>query len=97
METPTKDQIEQARNKIKEFAREAKADPAMVSKLKSDPVGTLTSAGVPQFAVGDFLREEGIEAEVGGYMTSATGAAKTSLAAASCWFSCACSKCCISG
>jgi hypothetical protein len=85
MEKPTQEQIDQARSKIKDFAREAKADPAMVSRLKSDPVATLTSAGVPQFAMSDFLREEGIEAEVGGYLMS------------SCWVSCACSKCCISG
>jgi hypothetical protein len=99
METPTKEQIDQARNRIKAFAREAKSDPGMVDRLKSDPVATLTSAGVPQFAIGDFLREEGMEAEVGGYAASlgSTGTATGSLAAAGCWFSCACSKCCISG
>jgi len=83
MEKPTQDQIEQARQKIKDFSRDAKSDPAKVAKLKSDPVGTLTAAGVPEMAVGDFLREEGIEAEVSGYR--------------GCWVSCACSACCISG
>jgi hypothetical protein len=96
LEAPSKEQIDQARDRIKTFSREAKADPAMVSRLKSDPVGTLTSAGVPQFAIGDFLREEGMEAEVGGYAAS-TGAATGKLAAAGCWISCACSACCISG
>ena len=82
-ETPTKDQIDQARNKLKDWARDAKSDPAAMERLKSDPVGTLQSAGVPEFAVGDFLKEEGIEAEFGAY--------------ARCLVSCVCTSCCISG
>lgn len=97
MEAPTQQQIEQARNRIKDFAREAKTDPNMVKQLRSDPVGTLTAAGVPQFAMGDFLREEGIEAEVGGYAAPTGGGTAGGYAAAGCWVSCACTKCCISG
>jgi hypothetical protein len=83
--TPTKDQVEQARERIKQFAREAKADPEIMKRLKGDPVHTLVSAGVPQYAVIDFLHEEGL------------GHVAVNLGAASCWISCACSKCCISG
>lgn len=83
--SPTSEQVEQARDRIKQFAREAKADPALMSRLKSDPVDTLTSAGVPQYAIMDFMHEEGL------------GHVAVNLGAASCWISCACSKCCISG
>lgn len=83
MDSPTTDQIDQARNKLKEFARTAKADAGAIERLKADPVGTLQAAGVPEFAVGDFLKEEGIEAEVGAY--------------ARCLVSCVCTSCCISG
>jgi hypothetical protein len=96
MEQPSQDQIEQARQKIKDFAREAKSDPALASRLKSDPVGTLTSAGVPELAVGDFLREEGIEADVGGYAAK-TAAAGGKVTSAGCLISCVCTSCCISG
>jgi hypothetical protein len=82
-ETPTQAQIDQARTQLKTWARDAKSDPGKMQKLKSDPVSTLQAAGVPEFAVGDFLKEEGIEAEVGAY--------------ARCLVSCVCSSCCISG
>ena len=82
-ETPTQDQIDQARNQLKSWARTAKSDPGQMQQLKSDPVSTLQAAGVPEFAVGDFLKEEGIEAEVGAY--------------AGCLVSCVCTSCCISG
>jgi hypothetical protein len=84
VEKPTQQQIEQARNRIKEYAREARTDPNMVQRLRSDPMGTLTAAGVPEFAVGDFLREEGTEADVSGF------------AAAGCAISCVCTSCCVS-
>jgi hypothetical protein len=76
--------VEMARKLIKDFAREAKSNPALVEQLKSDPARTLTAAGVPAFALGDVLREEGMRADV------------NNLAAAGCWVTCACSNCCIS-
>jgi hypothetical protein len=76
--------VEMARKLIKDFAREARSNPAMVEQLKSNPERTLTAAGVPAFAMGDVLREEGMKADV------------NNLAAAGCWVTCACSDCCVS-
>jgi hypothetical protein len=83
MDAPTQDQIEEARTRLKDWARGAKSDPAAIERLRADPVGTLEAAGVPLFAVGDFMREEQIEPEVGAYAT--------------CKITCMCTYCCVTG
>jgi hypothetical protein len=69
MEKPTDDQIEEARRRVKEFARTAATDPGVLEKLNADPGGTLTAAGIPTFAHTDFLREAEVPVDVSGYTT----------------------------
>ena len=74
---------QQARARVQEVVQRIKGDPNLARQAQTDPVGTLTGAGMPEEAIGDFLREEGIEAEVSGY--------------AACTITCACTPCCLSG
>ena len=77
--------VEEIRAKAQEISTRAKSDPAFVREFQHDPVAALEGAGLPQAAIGDFLREEGIQEEVSGYL-AASGCTSTS---------CTCTGCCI--
>ena len=57
------------------LAERAKSDEEFRSQIESDPLGTLTSAGLPSEVVGDFLRDSGLSAEgdVQGYWSLCIG------------------------
>lgn len=60
--------IEEIRRKTREIAERARNDSSYMDRLRSDPEATLHEAGLHESAVGDFMREEGLEADVVGYM-----------------------------
>jgi hypothetical protein len=51
-----------------QIAQRAAGDPAFMERLRNDPEETLLEAGLPEKAVGDYIREAGLTAEVGGYI-----------------------------
>jgi hypothetical protein len=57
------------------LAERAKRDEAFRAEIESDPLGTLTAAGLPSEVVGDFLRDSGLSAEgdVQGYWSICGG------------------------
>jgi hypothetical protein len=57
------------------LAERAKSDQAFRAEIESDPLGTLTAAGLPSEIVGDFLRDSGLSAEgdVQGYWSICMG------------------------
>lgn len=59
---------ERVRQKALEIAERASRDPAFMERLRNDPEETLLEAGLPEMAVGDYIREAGLTAEVGGYI-----------------------------
>ncbi len=61
---------QQVRDTANQLIERMRNDSSFVDQLKANPTGTLTAAGLPQNAVGDFMHEAGIpaEGEVGGYM-----------------------------
>jgi len=79
----SKQEAEQIRTKIDAVAQRARSDGAYMSQFKNDPVGTLRAAGLPDPAIVDVMRDEGMEGEVAGYMRS------------ECWLSCPCTACCV--
>ena len=58
--------IEQIRATARQLAERAKNDPAFKQQIEKDPVGTLTSEGLPEEAASQFLREAEIN-DVAGY------------------------------
>jgi hypothetical protein len=56
------------RQKAAQIAERAASDPAFMERLRHDPEETLLEAGLPERAVGDYMREAGLTAEVGGYI-----------------------------
>lgn len=56
------------RQKAAQIAERAASDPAFMERLRNDPEETLLEAGLPEKAVGDYIREAGLTAEVGGYI-----------------------------
>jgi hypothetical protein len=46
----------------------AETDARYKARLQDDPVRVLLAAGLPENALRDFMRQEGLEAEVMGYM-----------------------------
>jgi hypothetical protein len=79
----SKQEADQIRSKIDVVAQRARSDGAYMTSFKTDPVGTLRAAGLPDAAIVDVMRDEGMEAEVSGYMKS------------ECWLSCPCTGCCV--
>jgi hypothetical protein len=67
MSTATRQEYEQARAKLDSVLAQANSDPTYMAKLKADPRGTLQTAGLPDGAIGDFMREQG-DADVSGYL-----------------------------
>lgn len=56
-----------ARAKARDLADRLKSDPAFRRQVESDPSAALTGAGLPENAVGDFLNDTGIQADVSGF------------------------------
>ena len=69
---------EQVRALARRLAEKAKNDPAFREQIMQDPMSTLTSAGLPEQAVADFLRETGL-GDVSGYMLGPLGQCGISL------------------
>ncbi len=59
--------IKQVRVIARQLAARAKTDPIFKEQIQKDPVGTLTTAGLPQEFVPDFLRETQL-GDVSGYI-----------------------------
>jgi hypothetical protein len=59
------------------LAERAKTDEEFRSQIETDPLGTLTAAGLPGEIVGDFLRDSGLSADgdVQGYWSICVGTA----------------------
>ncbi len=57
------------------LAERAKSDEEFRSQIETDPLGTLTAAGLPSEVVGDFLRDSGLSADgdVQGYWSICAG------------------------
>ncbi len=51
------ERLEQIRQTAIELADRAKSDTEFREKIHQNPVGTLTEAGLPREAIGNFLRE----------------------------------------
>jgi hypothetical protein len=58
--------VQRARQVAEQIAQRAKSDPTYAQELRSDPATAAQAAGMPEEAIGAFLREEGL-AEVSGY------------------------------
>jgi hypothetical protein len=56
-----------ARAKARELAEKLRSEPGFRKQVESDPAGALTGAGLPEYAVTDFLNDTGIQADVSGY------------------------------
>jgi hypothetical protein len=67
MSQPTGQDFAQVKTKISEIAARAKANPTYLQELRANPRQTLLAAGLPDGAVDDVLREEGV-GDVQGYM-----------------------------
>ena len=67
MSTVSPQEFEQIRGKLDVVVARAKSDQSFRDQLTSDPEATLKSAGVPEVAIPDFMREEGLGGEVAGY------------------------------
>ena len=60
---------EEARQKGRALVQRMIDDPALKQRVREDPAGTLTTMGLPEQAVGDFVRELNLPAdEVAGFM-----------------------------
>lgn len=58
--------LQHIRTTARGLADRVSTDEAFKAQVQSDPSGTLTAAGLPEIAVGDFMRETGLS-EVAGY------------------------------
>jgi len=67
MSQPTGQDFAQVKAKVNEIAARAKANPAYLQELRANPRQMLLAAGLPDGAVDDVLREEGV-GDVQGYM-----------------------------
>jgi hypothetical protein len=67
MSTVSPQEFEQIRGKLDAVVARARADQGFRDQLKSDPEATLKAAGVPEVAIPDFMREEGLGGDVVGY------------------------------
>ncbi len=67
MSTVSPQEFEQIRGKLDAVVARARSDQGFRGQLISDPEATLKSAGVPEVAIPDFMREEGLGGEVAGY------------------------------
>ncbi len=56
-----------ARAKVLAVGDKAKKNKEYASEVRQDPIGKLREAGVPDPAIADFLREEDLIDDVGGY------------------------------
>ncbi len=81
----SKQEAAQVRSKIDAVAQRARSDGAYMTSFKNDPVGTLREAGLPDAAIVDVMRDEGMEGEVSGFMRKVD----------ECWMSCPCTGCCV--
>ena len=61
------EQYPPTRQKALEIVERLRGDSAYRQRVKDDPTGTLTEAGLPAGAVADFLHETGYPSEVSGY------------------------------
>jgi len=69
---------EQIRAIARRLAEKARNDPAFREQIMQDPQSTLTSAGLSEQAIADFLRETGL-GDVSGYMLGPLGQCGLSL------------------
>lgn len=83
MAGPSKQEAAAIRGQIDAVVQRARSDGQYMQQFKNDPVGTLRAAGLPDPAIGDVLRDEGLDGEVSGYMKN------------DCWISCPCTGCCV--
>lgn len=60
-------QIEEVRKKSEAILGRAETDESFRLKLRDDPEGTLRAEGLPDEAIGDFVREAEL-GDVGGYL-----------------------------
>jgi hypothetical protein len=62
-----KDTLQQLRAQAQAIAERVKSDPEYLEQIKSDPVATLTAAGVPEDVVHNLIEGKTEEADVTGY------------------------------
>ena len=69
--------LTQIHNLAGNLAERAKSDEEFRSQIETDPLGTLTAAGLPGEIIGDFLRDSGLSADgdVQGYWSICAGTA----------------------
>lgn len=72
-----KDSLTQIHNLAVDLSERAKSDEEFRAQIETDPLGTLTAAGLPSEIVGDFLRDSGLSADgdVQGYWSICVGTA----------------------
>jgi hypothetical protein len=73
------------RSKALEIAARAKSDPTYLAELQKDPEATLSAAGLPEVAVVEFMREDGL-GDVSGYSMGFNSAPPEE---------CLCTGCCV--
>ncbi len=69
------DSLTKVHNLAINLAERAKTDEEFRAQIERDPLGTLTSAGLPSEIVGDFLRDSGLgtDGDVQGYWSICFG------------------------
>jgi hypothetical protein len=70
-----RDSLTHIHNLAADLAERAKSDEEFRSQIETDPLSTLTAAGLPSEVVGDFLRDSGLSADgdVQGYWSICVG------------------------
>jgi hypothetical protein len=68
MVKPNKASIDEMRAVATQILARANRDPQFMEQLRSDPETVLLEAGLHESAIGDFIREAGLSAEVEGYI-----------------------------
>lgn len=59
--------LDELRDKAQAIAERVKADPAFVQRIKDDPMGTLSGAGIPEGVINQLVQGKTEEVEVAGY------------------------------
>ena len=59
--------LQQLRTQAQQIAERIKQDPSYLDRIKSDPVATLSAAGIPQQVIDNLVAGKTEEADVSGY------------------------------
>lgn len=68
MGNPNQMERDEIRSTAEEIVARLQTDPAFAEQVRADPTSALTSAGLPQEAVTEFLRVTNSPSEVSGHM-----------------------------